>query len=291
MKAIIVILFLLLAPGLYLILSSALKLPSRRAGRAMKSYGADKKRGISESIDSHLAGVSAKASKYIRINEYKRERLVGILQAVGDDRTPEEFTAHVWLKSLMFLIPVIPMFYIFPVVNIALILLSVLTYFREAGRPDELLRAKRERIEAELYRFVATIREELKSNHDVLSILENYKRSAGEEFAHELIVLCGDMRSSNYETALSRFCTKFNSPQLDDVVKGLIGVLRGDKSEQYFENLSYSFKEMELQRLKAKASKIPGKVRKFSFIMLACYVCTFFVIIIYEILNSLGTMF
>lgn len=291
MKAIIVILFLLLAPGLYLILSSAMNLPSRRAGRAMKSYGAEKKRGISECIDSSLAGSSARLSKYIHINEYKKERLANTMKAIGDDRTPEEFTAHVWLKSLMFLIPVIPMFYIFPLVNIGLILLAILTYFKESGRPDELLRAKREKIEAELYRFVSTIREELKSNHDVLSILENYKRSAGEEFANELMVLCGDMRSSNYETALSKFDTKFNSPQLSEVVTGLIGVLRGDNSEGYFENLSFSFKEKELQRLKAKASKIPGKVRKFSFVMLACYVCTFFVIIIYEILNSIGTMF
>jgi len=291
MKAIIVILFLLLAPGLYLILSSAMKLPSRKAGRAMKSYGAEKKKGISESIDSHLAGASARASKYVKINEYKRVRLANTLRAIGDERTPEEFTAHVWLKSLMFLIPVIPMFYIFPLINIALILLAVFSYFREIGRPDELLREKREKIEGELYRFASTITQELKTNRDVLSILENYRKNAGPEFAAELGVLCGDMRSSNYEAALTRFEARINSPQLSDVVRGLIGVIRGDDGAVYFQMLTHDFKQLELQRLKAKAAKIPGKVRKFSFIMLACYVCTFFVIIIYEILNSLGTMF
>ena len=51
------------------------------------------------------------------------------------------------------------------------------------------------------------------------------------------------------------------------------------------------FKEAELRGLKAKAAKIPPKVRVFSLAMLMCYLATFFVIIIYEIINSMGSMF
>jgi len=290
MKAIIIFVFLFLAPGLYLVISSAMKLPSRRAGRAMGTYGRKGKK-ISDSVDDMLVGGSARLAGIIRINEYKRIRLENTLKAIGDARTPEEFTAHVWLKSAMFLVPVIPMFYIFPLINVALILLAVLTYFKESGRPNELLKEKREKVEGELYRFVSTLTQELKNSRDVLSILENYKKNAGEEFRRELDVLCADMRSSSYEAALTRFEARINSPQLSDVVRGLIGVIRGDDGAVYFQMLTHDFKQLELQRLKAKAAKIPGRVRKFSFVMLACYVCTFFVIIIYEILNSLSTMF
>ena len=42
---------------------------------------------------------------------------------------------------------------------------------------------------------------------------------------------------------------------------------------------------------KAKAAKIPPKIRVFSFIMLLCFMMTYIVIIVYQIVNSLGSLF
>ena len=55
--------------------------------------------------------------------------------------------------------------------------------------------------------------------------------------------------------------------------------------------LSHDFKQMELQRLKAQAQKIPPKIRVFSFIMLVCFLLTYLAIICYVALQSLGGMF
>jgi hypothetical protein len=104
-------------------------------------------------------------------------------------------------------------------------------------------------------------------------------------------VLTADMRSSSYEAALTRFEARFNSPMLSDVVRGLIGVLRGDDSAVYFQMLSHDFKALELQRLKGRAQKIPPKIRVFSFVMLMCFLLTYMVIIAVQIMDSLGTMF
>ena len=93
-----------------------------------------------------------------------------------------------------------------------------------------MLKEKREQIEEELYRFVSTITQELKNSRDVLSMLEHYKENAGAAFRKELDIVCADMRSSSYEAALTRFEARLNSPQLSDVVRGLIGVLRADGS-------------------------------------------------------------
>ncbi len=60
-------------------------------------------------------------------------------------------------------------------------------------------------------------------------MLEHYKENAGAAF-RELDIVCADMRSSSYEAALTRFEARLNSPQLSDVVRGLIGVLRGERS-------------------------------------------------------------
>lgn len=99
------------------------------------------------------------------------------------------------------------------------------------------------------------------------------------------------MRSGSYEAALTRFEARFNSPLLSDVVRGLIGVLRGDDGVHYFQMLVHDMKQLELQRLKAKAIKIPPKIRVFSFILLMCFLVTYLAIIIFQILNSLSGMF
>ncbi|HKM34729.1 MAG TPA: hypothetical protein VJY54_08305 [Lachnospiraceae bacterium] len=148
-----------------------------------------------------------------------------------------------------------------------------------------------EKIEAELPRFVATITQELKASRDVVGILENYKKNAGEAFGYELDVLTADMRSGSYEAALTRFEARLNSPMLSDITRGLISVLRGDDGGMYFQMLSHDMKQLELQRLKAKAMKIPPKIRVFSFLMLMCFVITYVVIIISEILRSLSGLF
>ena len=146
--------------------------------------------------------------------------------------------------------------------------MAVFSYFKEINKADAMLKEKRETIEVQLPRFVATITQELKNSRDVLTILENFKHNANEQLGIELDILTADMRSSSYESALTRFESRINSPMLSDIVRGLIGVLRGDDGAVYFQMLSHDMKQLELQKLKAEASKVPPKIRKFSFIML-----------------------
>lgn len=69
------------------------------------------------------------------------------------------------------------------------------------------------------------------------------------------------MRSSSYEAALIRFEARMGSAIISDIVRGLVGILRGDDGRMYFQMLSHDLKALELQRLKAKAAKIPPKIR------------------------------
>ncbi len=78
---------------------------------------------------------------------------------------------------------------------------------------------------------------------------------------------------------------------LSDITRGLIGVLRGDDGRMYFQMLAHDMKQLELQRLKAQAMKIPARIRVFSFVMLMCFLLTYMAIIAYEIVTSLNGMF
>ena len=88
-----------------------------------------------------------------------------------------------------------------------------------------------------------------------------------------------------------RFEGRLASPMLSDIVRGLIGVLRGDDGRIYFQMLSHDMKQLELQRLKAQAAKIPPKIRVYSFVMLVCFMLIYIVVILMQILTSMGGLF
>ena len=249
----------LLAAGLFFLAADLLRLPYLKTSKAMINTGRENRKAA-KSLETYLLSLAVKLAPYIHMDEYKRGRQKNILKAS-------------------------------PLLAVIVVVLAVMVYFKEQERADELLAKKRGELEGELPRFVSTIEQELKNSRDVLSIVENYKKNAGKEFANELEILAADMRSSSYEAALTRFEARINSPMLSDVVRGLIGVLRGDDGAMYFQMLSQDFKQMELQHLKKEAQKIPPKIRVFSFLMLVCFIVTYLAIIVFEILKSMGSMF
>ena len=286
-----IILFgVLLWAGLFFIAADLLRLPTLATQKAMLSAGKQTK-AKPKTIDALLRNAAVRLSHYIRMDEYKRSRMANVLSAAGLSDSPELFTAMAIVKAMSIALCIIPCLIILPLLAPIVLFTAILVYFKEIRKADEALAAKRGKIEQELPRFVATITQELKASRDVLSMLENFKRNAGEDFAAELDILTADMRSSSYEAALTRFEARFNSPMLSDITRGLIGVLRGDDSGIYFQMLSHDMKQLELQRLKAQAMKIPPKIRVFSFAMLMCFLMTYMAIIVYEIITSLGGMF
>lgn len=280
----------LFASGLFLLFSDLLKLPYLSTTKAMLTAGRQEKKAA-KSLEAYLMTVAVKLAPYIPIDQYKCIRMDNVLKAAGVSMTPEIYTAHALVKSGAVLLGVIPCLLVLPLVAPVLVFMAILLYFKEIQKADERLKVKRGEIESELPRFVSTVEQELKASRDVLAILENFKHNAGPAFAGELDVLAADMRSSSYEAALVRFEARINSPMLSDVVRGLIGVLRGDDGAVYFQMLAHDFKALELQRLKAEAQKIPPKIRVFSFIMLMLFLMTYLVIIGFEILTGLGGLF
>ena len=276
--------------GLFFLSAAALRLPTIGAARAMLGT-VKQERKAAKTLETGLMTVAVRLAKYIRMDEYKRGRMTNVLKASGMNLTPEVYQAYAIVKAGVVLLGVIPCIFLLPLLSPIVIILALLLYFQETQKADEKLKAKREEIEGELPRMVATIEQELKASRNVIGMLERFKTNAGLALTGELDILLADMRSSNYEAALTRFEARLNSPMLSDVVRGLIGVLRGDDSAVYFQMLAHDFKQIELQRLKAEAQKIPPKIRVFSFAMLLCFLLTYLVIICYVAVENLGGMF
>ena len=276
--------------GMFFLAADLLKVPYMKTEKALLDTGRNNKKG-SAAFDAFLLQGAMRLSHVIRMDEYRKSRMKNVLKATGIKMTPEVYQAYALTKAGLLMAGIIPCLLLFPLLTPIVVFLAVMVYFKEIQRADEMLKSKRKSIEDELPRFVANLEQELQNNRDVLSMVENFRKNAGTEFGEELGALAADMRSSSYEAALTRFEARLNSPMLSDVVRGLIGVLRGDNSVVYFQMLAHDFKQIELQKLKSEAQKIPPKIRFFSFLMLMCFLLTYLAIIVFEIIKSLGGMF
>lgn len=279
-----------LAFGLYFIIADVLKIPYLKASRAIMNMGRTDRK-LTTIIEASIMDISMKLSRFIPMDQYKKNRLQNILTAAGIKMTPECYQAHAIVKAIGVSLFVIPCLLVFPLLSVVVLVLAVLVYFKEYQKAGKQLEEKRSEVEGELTRFVLSIEQELHTNRDVLSILEKFKNSTTPAFADELGITCADMRSGGYEVALMRWEARVNSPMLSDVVRGLISVIRGDDGVMYFQMLSHDFKQAELRKLKAQAQKIPGKIRVFSIIMLMCFLATYLIVIGVQVIQSIGVMF
>ena len=133
--------------------------------------------------------------------------------------------------------------------------------------------------------------EDRKEGKDIEFILDNYKENAGEELKSELEITVADMRSGNYEAALTRLESRIGSSMMSDVTRGLIGVLRGDDTAVYWQSLGVKFSDYQRQLLKQQAQKVPSKVKRLSMCLLFCFMLIYIVVIGMAVVDGIGVMF
>ena len=250
--------------GAFFLLAGLLRLPTSASTKAVLTV-TNRGKAKKNSMNAILFDMAAKAAPLVRLDAYKRRKLEAQLKSAEIQMSPETYVAAAWVKAGLIGLLVIPALLIFPILAPVILFLAVAVFFKEQKRADEIVQQRREEIETELPRFVNTVEQELRSSRDVLNILKAYQHNAGHAMKRELEITIADMASGNEENALTRWESRIGSTMLSDVVRGLISVKRGDNGIMYFQMLSMTFKQLELQKLKLEAMKQPGKMRKYSF--------------------------
>jgi len=276
--------------GMFLILADKLKLPKNKTSKAILIVNKRDKRK-SKNLELFILAIAEKLSKIIKISPYKKRKLISTLKSAEISLTPETYIAKAIVKAGFILLSIIPALFIFPILAPVILFTAIAMYFKEINSADQALKEKRQNIEYELPRFAGVLTQELRASRDVLSILESYKKNAGESLKREIEITIADMKSGSYESALTRLETRIGSSVLSEIVRGLIGVLRGDNGVVYFQMLSHDLKALELQRLKTIAIKRPSKLRKYSFMMLGCFILMYLAVMAVEIYKTLGAVF
>ena len=236
------------AAGVFLILCDLYRIPFLRTSVAYDRL-AQRQVEKTSNLDIWLKGLAVWISKRVKLSEYRRIQLQSDLTSAGIRLSPEMHIANALVQSLLVALTAVPLYFILPVLSPVMLIAAVYLYIRASKGVAEKIREKRRKIEYELPRFVSHIDKTLKHNRDVLNIIDTYKANAGEEMAQELEITAADMRSGNYEAALTRLESRVGSSMLSDTTRGLIGVLRGDETDAYWANLALKFADYQRQLL------------------------------------------
>lgn len=280
----------LCAVGLYFVLADVYKIPYYKTSKAVESLSKRQKEKKS-SLDIWLSGLAEWLSKHLKLNEFKRAQLEADLKTAQMDITPEMFKANCIVKACLIGVFAIPVAFIFPLLVPVVLFLAVFLYRMESKSVGKRIRAKREKIEYELPRLVSNIEKTLAHNRDVLYMLESYAPNAGPELKHELDITVADMKSGNYEGAITRLESRVGSSMMSDVCRGLIGILRGDDNRMYWATLALKFNDTARQQLRLRAQKVPRKVKRLSMCLLICFMLIYVVVILEQIMSSIGVLF
>lgn len=285
-----VIIGALFGVGLFFILADVYAIPYYKTSKAVESLSKLQKEKTS-GLGLWLGGIAGWLADRLPMDPFKRSQLEADLRTAQMDLTPEMFRANAIVKAMLVGIMAIPMAFIFPLLCPVVLFLAIFLYSMEIKSVSKRIQGKRAKIEYELPRLVFNIEKTLKHNRDVLYMLESYSQTAGPEMKHELDITAADMRSGNYEAAITRMESRVGSSMMSDVCRGLIGVLRGDDTEMYWASLAIKFSDAQRQQLRLQAQKAPRKVKRLSMCLLVCFMLIYVVVILAQIVNSLGVLF
>ena len=78
---------------------------------------------------------------------------------------------------------------------------------------------------------------------------------------------------------------------LSDIIRGLIGTLRGDDQQMYFKMLVFDMRQVEQNMLRKEAQKRPKQMQKYSMLMLLCILLIYMVVLSVQVIQSVGVLF
>ena len=289
MKVVFSLLFFCIAMAVYLILCEVLHMPTMASTRVVLQMTQKSKKV--KGYHALVIRLSSELAKCIHLSPYKRRTMEATLKYAGISLTPENYYAQIAVKAVICLLPAIVCLFIFPIGSIVFVLLMISQVMKGLREAKTVVRAKRERIESELPRFVQTVAQELESSHDVLSILEGYRASAGDLFRDTLEITISEMKAGSQEQALNHLSGRVGSAMLGQVVRGLLGVVRGGNEVLYFNLLAHDFQNSEGQKFEKQILKRPDEMKKYFYLMLGCFIAIYGYVLAVQIISSSGSLF
>lgn len=293
-----IIAWVFLLISVFLILMIAFKIPtsqSKKNRRKIAQNMASKTNVLDDASEKIASWLSRKG--IYAINQYKREKLQAEFNVLEIKKTPEEHLIGSILRGLVFSL-IGPLFLIaayaigmsgYAVIGLILgLLIGVFMGVFNYNSIDKIIAARKEEIEKELPRFVSIVEQNLKFDDNLPGIIEEYVKGSDSPLCKELNKSLADIKTGDYENAMSKMAARVNSSLFSEVARGLSSALRGENTVAYFETLSVKLKERQALLLEKERLKLPKKTTILVKIMLGTMFLLYAVVIAVSIMDQIS---
>ena len=284
-----VLIFILLTGGIFTVITNLLGLPPASTVRGVK-IATQKNFTLMDFINEYFILPFVKfLSPIIKVEEYKEKRMTVQLARAGIPLTPKEYIMRSFFMAAVALIfsGILLMLTLSNMLIISFIL-AVVVYFHFNGEIKDKLKAKDKLIESELPKFIRAIVQGLKTEKDIIKLLETYQTIAGYGLKYDIEVLIVDLKSGNFEDAMVSFDKRVGDSYISRLTKALIAVNRGDNQDSA---LNYLISDMGLlakETMQRELNKRPGRIKMLIIPIVLLAVGTLFYVIGIHLFNSLG---
>ena len=207
---------------------------------------------------------------HVVLDEMKRHKLVDELKSIGIDIKPEMFRAKAIAKGLIYAIPFLVLV---PISFFFLLIAAMVAYqviLGEDKRLKQTVLVRKRSIERELPQFAGTIRQQLNNTRDMITILDSYRKVCGQSLRSEIETTLNDIRTGNAERALNALDGRVGSTKFSELIRGLVGINRGDDMKIYFNMLAIEYQKAENEAVKKELLERPTKLQKNMMVLFAC---------------------
>lgn len=261
------IIFALCSIGLWLLIPARFPGIYRPAALAVRRR-APKPLSSTEVVIQRIA---AYLEPRIDMDPIKRSGLAETLSSLDHNESPEVWQARALARALLFSAAMLPFLAVSPFFGfLGMLLVGVAIYQNQKQVLEREMSTRRQRIERELPQFASTIRQSLNSTHDVVAVLDIYRKICGDALRGEITRTLNDMLTGNPERALKALESRVSSPKLGQVVRGLIAVLRGDDQRIYFDMLTAEFRKSQNEEVEKELLKRPDKLNPYMGLLFVC---------------------
>lgn len=257
-----IVIFIILTAGVYSIACEFAVLPPWSTGKGVR-IAVRKEKSFYDILNLYFTLPFVKLiSPFIKIADYKKKRMGIQLARAGIEFTPKEYFARSILMAVSaFLVSFALLSCTMKNMKFIAIILAVVVFFHFHGEVKDKLKQKDRLIESELPKFIRAVVQGLKTEKDVIKLLETYQTISGSGLKYDIEILIMDLKSGNFEDAMTEFDKRVGNAYVSRLVKSLISVNRGDNQESSLNYLVSDMATLAKEMMQRELNKRPGRVK------------------------------
>lgn len=229
---------------------------------------------------------------FIFIEQSKESKLTEQLKKAKMLYTPKEYTAKKFLFSGIGIIVILFCYMIGFIIGIPIgVILTLFLYFLVNDELKHKLTLSNIKILLELPQFIRAVITNMKTDRDLIHIVERYIPIAKETgLKPELITLVADLKSGNTETALMRFDTRLGLPEISRLVVILINIERGVDQTNALTFLANDMMLIARENIKRQYSVRPAKLNQQLLPCIVVDIIALMYVLVYSVMISANQM-